>query len=84
MNTLLAIARSIPAKINQDIQWLVVGDGPLREALQNESPPNMSFTGYLKGDALAEVYSASDILFSHLLQKRLGMLYLRLLQAVHQ
>ena len=39
--TLLAIAKSIPAEVNEQIQWLVIGDGPLRAELQEVAPPNM-------------------------------------------
>jgi glycosyltransferase involved in cell wall biosynthesis len=38
-----------------------IGNGPLREELQNDAPANTTFTGYLKGEQLAEVYSASDL-----------------------
>lgn len=61
VNTLLTVANSIPAEINEQIQWLMIGDGPLREEMQKEAPANMIFTGYLKGEQLAEVYSASDL-----------------------
>jgi glycosyltransferase involved in cell wall biosynthesis len=62
INTLLAVAKSIPAEINEKIHWLIVGDGPLRRELQTQSESNMTFTGYLNGKHLAEVYSASDLL----------------------
>jgi glycosyltransferase involved in cell wall biosynthesis len=61
IHTLLAVAKSMPPEMNENIHWLVIGDGPLREQLQKEAPLNMSFTGYLKEDRLAEVYSASDL-----------------------
>ncbi|WP_028391941.1 glycosyltransferase family 4 protein [Bacillus cihuensis] len=61
VKTLLAIAKSIPANINEQIQWLIIGDGPMREELEAEAPENMMFTGYLRGEKLAEVYSASDV-----------------------
>ena len=61
VKTLLAIAKSIPAYINEQIQWLIIGDGPMREELETEAPENMMFTGYLKGEKLAEAYSASDV-----------------------
>jgi glycosyltransferase involved in cell wall biosynthesis len=61
VNTLLAVAKTLPAEINEQIQWLIIGDGPQREELQNEAPLNMTFTGYLTGEQLAEVYAASDL-----------------------
>ncbi|MGG3467443.1 glycosyltransferase family 1 protein [Neobacillus pocheonensis] len=61
VETLLAVAKAMPADLNEQIQWYVVGDGPLRKELQKEAPSNMTFTGYLTGERLAEIYSASDL-----------------------
>ncbi|MGG3467551.1 glycosyltransferase family 1 protein [Neobacillus pocheonensis] len=61
IETLLAIAKSLPADQNEKIHWLVVGDGPLRKELEDQAVSNVSFTGYLTGERLAEVYSASDL-----------------------
>lgn len=58
---LFEIAHSIPPPLNEQIQWLIVGDGPLREELEKTAPPNMSFSGFLKGKSLAEIYAASDL-----------------------
>jgi len=61
LSTLLAVAKSLPSDINQKIHWLIIGDGPLREELEDQSPENITFTGYLDGERLAEVYAASDL-----------------------
>ena len=61
LETLLAVAKSMPSDINQKIQWLIIGDGPLREELGTQAPANMTFTGYLSGGRLAEAYAASDL-----------------------
>jgi glycosyltransferase involved in cell wall biosynthesis len=61
VNTLLAVTKSIPLEINKNIQWLFVGDGPLREELERKAPENVTFTGYLKGNELAEIYCSSDL-----------------------
>ena len=61
VDTLLAVTKSIPPEINKDIQWLWVGDGPLREKLEREAPTNVTFTGFLKGEELAEIYCTSDL-----------------------
>lgn len=58
---LLEIARNMPPEIAGKVHWLIVGDGPMKEKLEKEAPANMTFTGYLKGPQLAEVYSASDL-----------------------
>ncbi|WP_066320255.1 glycosyltransferase family 1 protein [Bacillus sp. FJAT-29814] len=59
--TLLAVAKSMPAELNEKIQWLIIGDGPLREKLEAQAPTNVIFTGYLNGKSLAQAYSASDL-----------------------
>jgi glycosyltransferase involved in cell wall biosynthesis len=61
VNTLMAIAKTLPTEINEQIQWFVIGDGPLREELQHKGPSNMTFTGYITGEQLAQFYSASDL-----------------------
>lgn len=61
LKTFMSIAKGIPKKFSQDIQWVVAGDGPLREELEREAPENMVFTGYLSGKQLAEIYSVSDL-----------------------
>lgn len=40
---------------------VVVGDGPRRKELQRRAGPDVFFTGYLGGIALAEAYAAGDI-----------------------
>jgi glycosyltransferase involved in cell wall biosynthesis len=61
LKTLMKIADSLPPEINMQVHWLIAGDGPLLEELQMAALPNMTFTGYLKGVGLAEVYSATDL-----------------------
>lgn len=61
LHTLMNIASSIPAELNDQIDWLIVGDGPMKEELEAKAPENMKFTGYLTGKDLAEVYSISDV-----------------------
>lgn len=61
LDTLMSAAKNIPEEINEQIQWIVAGDGPLREKLEQHAPANMTFTGYLNGKELAEIYSASDL-----------------------
>ncbi|WP_226646002.1 glycosyltransferase family 4 protein [Mesobacillus subterraneus] len=58
---LLEIARKMPPQIADKVHWLIVGDGPMKKQLEKDAPANMTFTGYLKGAQLAEVYSASDL-----------------------
>lgn len=59
--TLVAIAKTMPAEFSEQIQWYVIGDGPLREELQKAAPGNMTFTGNVTGEKLAQLYSVSDL-----------------------
>ena len=39
----------------------VVGDGPIRAALEDSAPPGVTFLGELHGPALADVYASADV-----------------------
>ncbi|WCK54030.1 glycosyltransferase family 1 protein [Aneurinibacillus sp. Ricciae_BoGa-3] len=62
LDILLEVMRRIPAPLSGDIHWLLVGDGPLLDKLRTQFPTNnVTFTGYLQGEALAEAYAAADL-----------------------
>lgn len=44
-----------------DIHLVMTGDGPLSAKLKEETPPNITFTGYLHGEELAMVYASCDL-----------------------
>lgn len=43
------------------VALVVVGDGPRRSALEADAPAGVRFTGYLRGDDLADAYAAADL-----------------------
>ncbi len=50
-------------KERDDIHWLIAGDGPLAKGLHENVPKtNVTFTGYLQGEHLAEAYASSDLM----------------------
>lgn len=55
------VAKSLPPHIKHQVHWLIVGDGPLKEKMQKEALEHMTFTGFLQGEQLAQVYGASDL-----------------------
>ncbi|WP_080848586.1 glycosyltransferase family 4 protein [Cytobacillus gottheilii] len=61
VNTLLEIADDLPPHLKENSHWLIVGDGPSRTEMEEAAPPNMTFTGYLKGKELANIYTAGDL-----------------------
>ncbi len=51
------------AHTRNDIHWLIAGDGPLATNLcEAVSKTNVTFTGYLQGEDLAEAYACSNIM----------------------
>jgi glycosyltransferase involved in cell wall biosynthesis len=55
------IAGQLPESLKSDVRWLIVGDGPMKEKLEQAAPNNMTFAGYLHGEELAKVYAAADL-----------------------
>ncbi|MBM7584385.1 glycosyltransferase involved in cell wall biosynthesis [Bacillus pakistanensis] len=64
LQTLVNTINQLSPETKKQIHWLIVGSGPglseLKQKLQNE---NVTFTGYLKGNDLAEAYASSDVFF---------------------
>lgn len=62
---------------DRDAHLVIVGDGPARSDLERElASPSVTFTGYLKGETLAEVYASSDIFVFPSLTETFGQVVL--------
>lgn len=65
IDTLLSVIKTVnekQVKANR-IHWLITGDGPLADEMKKSlAGQNVTFTGYLKGRDLANVYAASDLM----------------------
>ncbi len=63
------------AVLAPDLQFVLAGDGPCREALEDlvreRRLDNVTFTGYVAPDELARLYHASDALFAQVRQSTL-------------
>ncbi|TBL79057.1 glycosyltransferase family 4 protein [Paenibacillus thalictri] len=55
------IMRKLPESLRDEIHWIFAGDGPSLKELQDGVPANTTFTGYMKGEALAELYASADL-----------------------
>lgn len=55
------IAENLPSRIRNNVHWLIVGDGPIKDELEEIVPKNMTFTGFVDGTNLANIYAASDL-----------------------
>ena len=63
LDILMSTAEALPDSINNQIHWLIVGDGPMYDKLGKQSPHNMTFTGYQEGGRLAQIYASSTLFF---------------------
>lgn len=62
METLRTLIQTTLKERTNDIHWLIAGDGPLAKELRETVPENVTFTGYLQGENLAEAYACSDLM----------------------
>ncbi|EOW9528140.1 glycosyltransferase family 4 protein [Bacillus cytotoxicus] len=63
IETLQLLMQTTIKERNNDIHWMITGDGPLATELQKNAPSNhVTFTGYLQGADLAETYACSDLM----------------------
>ncbi|MGN8645324.1 glycosyltransferase family 4 protein [Gracilibacillus sp. HCP3S3_G5_1] len=55
------IAKQLPAVLQKDIHWLIVGDGPSKTDLEKDWHQNVTYTGFLTQREVANIVAASDI-----------------------
>lgn len=61
VEVLLEAFREVRSRLGERVALVVVGDGPRRNALEADAPEGTRFTGYLRGEELADAYAASDL-----------------------
>jgi glycosyltransferase involved in cell wall biosynthesis len=61
IDILMKTAHQLPPEVKDKVHWLIAGDGPLYEEVKRQKPDNMTLTGYLTGEPLAELYAASNL-----------------------
>ncbi|WP_141430694.1 glycosyltransferase family 1 protein [Bacillus sp. 03113] len=61
--TLTNIIEHFPEKLQKEVHWLIVGNGPSYEELdaQMNEKENVTLTGYLMGDELSQAYASADL-----------------------
>ncbi|QDP40365.1 glycosyltransferase family 4 protein [Radiobacillus deserti] len=52
---------SLPEHIRKDAHLIIVGDGPLFDTLSEQHQEQITWTGFMEGEQLAEVYASSDV-----------------------
>lgn len=61
LQQLITSFKFLQKKYPQKIHLVITGDGPMDCALKQENLKDVTFTGYKKGEELAEIYASSDI-----------------------
>jgi len=52
---------ALPDKIRQDSHLIIAGDGPLYKTLSAVQHPQITYTGFIEGEQLAELYASADL-----------------------
>lgn len=61
VNLLPDINKKLLQKGIDNVHWLIVGDGPLKDEMEQTASTNMTFAGYITGEDLAEIYAAANL-----------------------
>jgi glycosyltransferase involved in cell wall biosynthesis len=61
IHVLTSIMNKLPESLAERIHWLIVGEGPMLNEMKEAGYPRVTYTGYLKGELLAEAYAAADL-----------------------
>jgi glycosyltransferase involved in cell wall biosynthesis len=61
VDVLLEAFRGLRCERGVDVALAIVGDGPARAELEQLATEGVTFTGFLRGDALASAYASADV-----------------------
>ncbi|OIJ10540.1 glycosyl transferase [Anaerobacillus alkalilacustris] len=61
VHIVLETFHALPERVKKDTHLLIVGDGPLFKQLSEQKYPNITWTGFKKGEELAGIYASSDV-----------------------
>ncbi len=63
LEILYEMMNKLPLALNENVHWLIVGDGPSRHIVDQwgKEHSNVTCAGYLSGEELAGVYSEADL-----------------------
>lgn len=64
IDVLMGTFAQLPERLKQQSHMIVAGDGPLMKELreQYEGNPKITFTGFVEGKALSDLYAAADLM----------------------
>lgn len=61
LDVLIRGMKKLPSSLRDQVHWVLVGDGPMRTEMEEEGLYPVTFTGTLRGEALAEAYATADL-----------------------
>ncbi|TGA97017.1 glycosyltransferase family 1 protein [Sporolactobacillus shoreae] len=62
IETLQRVMKKIDEQMGDNVHWLIAGDGPLYSEFRANAGKQVTFTGYLSANMLAQVFAASDLM----------------------
>jgi glycosyltransferase involved in cell wall biosynthesis len=60
VDVLFRVMDRLPSPLREQTHWMFVGDGPMLAEWKKKQTTRVTFTGYLKGEELAEAYASAD------------------------
>ncbi|WP_332694336.1 glycosyltransferase family 4 protein [Halalkalibacter lacteus] len=61
IHIVLETFHSLPEHIKKETHLVIVGDGPLFRLLSDKQHSNITWTGFMEGEQLAQIYASSDL-----------------------
>ncbi|MEK3735353.1 MULTISPECIES: glycosyltransferase family 4 protein [Paenibacillus] len=61
VHIVLETFHALPEHVKQETHLLIVGNGPLFQTLSAKEHPQITWTGFLEGEALSKVYASADL-----------------------
>ncbi|MDG5787763.1 glycosyltransferase family 1 protein [Evansella sp. AB-P1] len=61
LHILSEMVENLSSELKKEVQWVVVGEGPMLSELKQKHKQDICFTGYLDGEELADAYTAADL-----------------------
>jgi glycosyltransferase involved in cell wall biosynthesis len=61
LDIVLEAMAKFPEALKPHVRWIFVGEGPMQGELKAEGFSNVTCTGYLGGEELAEMYASADV-----------------------
>ncbi len=76
LDLFIKVANKLNEKYSDKVHFIIVGGGPSLKKLENTAPANITFTGFVKGQKLSEIYASADVFLFPSATETLGFVIL--------